>query len=497
MISIADTIQAAREAQTAWRITPLRRRLKLIRRLRQHIVERSGELTASVSLPQRTHASDTLASEVIPLAEACRFLEKSARKILATPLLKQQGPKWLPNVLSEIRREPFGVVLVIGTWNYPLLLTGVHALQALTAGNAVLVKPGRGASDSIVLLRQMLIDAGLDERLVQVLPESAESARSAIEQGVDKVVLTGSAATGRAVLTQLAETATPSVMELSGCDAMFVHADADLDRVAKSLAFGLRFNSSATCIAPRRVLIDWMAVEDLKARLQAALEPLTDLVTDDTVVKQTLPLIDEAIKEGAMLLDDTAFASWRQSPDEHDLLRVRPLVLVNARAEMRLLKSDVFAPVVSLVAVANDHEALEQDRLCPFALGASVFGPRRDAERLAGKIDAGCVVVNDVIAPTADPCVPFGGRKRSGFGVTRGPEGLREMTQVKTIIVRHGKWLPHLEQPTPDDEQILTHLLTATHGRSFFKRLSGWDKLIHAAAGRWWRRRKSRKEANK
>ena len=208
-----------------------------------------------MTCPHRNGPAETLAGELIPLADACKFLENEAERILAPRRISnRRRPLWLGRVSVALQREPFGTVLIVGAANYPLFLPGVQALQALVAGNSVLIKPGRGASAAAQALVNTFCGAGLDPSLVQVLPEDVAWVASAVEAGVDKVVLTGSAETGCRVQSLLATSLTPATMELSGCDAVFVLESADLDRVARCLAFGLRFNGSATCIAPRACL---------------------------------------------------------------------------------------------------------------------------------------------------------------------------------------------------------------------------------------------------
>lgn len=131
---------------------------------------------------------------------------------------------------------------------------------------------------------------------------------------------------------------------------------------------------------------------------------------------------------------------------------------------MALLKADIFAPVLGIVPVADMDEALEMARESPYALGASVFGPVAESEALAARIDAGSVTVNDLIVPTADPRLPFGGRRQSGWGVTRGAQGLLEMTQVKTVSVRRRGPRFHLDPPRPADAKLLAAAFGAMHG---------------------------------
>ncbi len=249
-----------------------------------------------------------------------------------------------------------------------------------------------------------------------MLSEEAIAAQSAIELGIDKVILTGSASTGQAVLAQCAKTLTPTTIELSGCDAVFVRADADLDLVVRALRFGLRLNNGATCIAPRRVFVNRDLVSELETRLRAAIFE-TSLILDP----RRLGCVTDALVAGADFVKGSI-------QSDGQLLSV-PIILSAVASSMRIACEDIFAPVLSLIPVANDAEALAFSLQCPYALGAAIFS--RDAaaaHSFAGKVRAGVVVINDLIVPTADPRLPFGGRGRSGFGTTRGAEGLLEMT---------------------------------------------------------------------
>jgi acyl-CoA reductase-like NAD-dependent aldehyde dehydrogenase len=155
----------------------------------------------------------------------------------------------------------------------------------------------------------------------------------------------------------------------------------------------------------------------------------------------------------------------------------RPILVADARPDLGLLREDVFAPVLSIVPVADEQAALAAAALSPYALGAAIFGPPEAARRLAGRIRAGSVVINDLIVPTADPRLPFGGRGESGFGVTRGAEGLLEMTVCKTVLLRRGRFRPHLDA-RGEDGGALTALIGLLHGAPA-TRLAALRKLAH------------------
>jgi acyl-CoA reductase-like NAD-dependent aldehyde dehydrogenase len=458
----AQAIASARAAQRSWAATPLDERVALVRRVRHALVARADTL-AVTSGNGRT--AETLVAQVLPLVDACRFLEGEAAQILAPRRPpSRQRPWWLAGVSLEIRREPLGVVLIIAPANYSLFLPGVQTLQALVAGNAVVLKPGAGGLPAARALAGVFETAGLNPCLFHSLSESPAAAGAAIATGVDKVLLTGSAATGISVLAELAPRLTPATLELSGCDAAFVRADADLDLVARSLGFGLRLNNGATCIAPRRVFVASERATDLETRLGRMARKLVPC----PVAPAVAAAVADAVAGGARLI------AGHCCPD----VATGPLIVAEASPEMRLLQEDHSAPVLALVRVRDDEEALVAAGSCPYALGATVFGRESGARALAARVRAGAVVINDVVVPTADPRFPFGGRGRSGYGVTRGAEGLLDLTAVKALAIRRGRWRPHLDPPGPQDADLFRAYLTIAHGGSVKTRAQACLSLV-------------------
>jgi acyl-CoA reductase-like NAD-dependent aldehyde dehydrogenase len=406
LISLAE----ARAAQGPWAHPPIRERLRFLRRLRHLIAERAVELAGVAAATNQRPAAEKLASEVLPLADACRWLSRYAPRVLKPRRCEGEGqPFWLRGTSFEVQRQPFGIVLVIGPANYPLFIPAVQILHALIAGNAVLVKPAPGGHHTVSFFARLAQLAGLNRRLLTVLPVDVEAASAAIAQGVDKVIFTGSFENGKDVLGQLAPRIIPAVMELSGEDAMLVLQDADLDLVVRALGFGTQWNNGDTCIAPSRLLVVESLADDLQARL--------------------------------------------------------------TRAAL---------PALSFERVADEAAAVQRAMASKFALGVSIFTrnvPR--ALALAAHIKSGFVLINDLIVPTADPRMPFGGIKASGHGVTRGNEGLLEMTFPHVVAVRRGKAHPHFERLGSGAERLFSAYILAVHGRGQ-RRLGAFRSLIGA-----------------
>ncbi len=466
--SMEDRLRRAREEQHAWAARPLHDRLAVLRKMRFALADDADALCDRVtaSVPTRRSAAETMSSELIPLLDAIRFVERAAPRLLLPKALGFKGrPAWLFGVASQVHRDPLGVVLIIAPGNFPLFLAGVQAVQAVAAGNAVLIKPAPTGVEAAEAVRDAAVRAGVATDLVQVLDPSVDAAQQAIAARVDHVVLTGSAQTGRAVMRQLAQTLTPSTMELSGCDAAFVREDADLDLVCRALLWGVGLNRGATCIAPRRVLVHEAAADELERRLDRAFGELGPVPVDPPVGARLDELARDAVSGGARRLHGALTG-------DGDVL---PFLIAGATPQMALLKADVFAPVLSLVVVKDDDAALAADEACPYALGASVFGAPAGARELAQRVDAGVVSVNDLILPTADPRLPFGGRGESGFGVTRGGAGLLAMTRPRAVTVSGGRFRPHYDEPGDAEAQLLSNYVAAAHGRRLGRRLAaGW-----------------------
>ena len=436
-IVIDPFLVRARGLGAAWGTWPLADRLAVIRRTRIAIARTVPALAATISRPD----ADTIAAEILPLAAAARFLERQAPRLLRTRRLGP-APLWLFGVRQEIRREPRGAVLIIAPANYPLFLPGAQALQALAAGNAVCVKPAPGKTAPMQLLADLLTEAGLPQGALQILPE--QWGPEAINAGYDYLVLTGSAPTGLAVSRAAAETMTPTAMELSGVDAVFVLPGADLALVAACLAYGLRLNAGASCIAPRRVFVPKEREAELLSRLLAQLPPPAAI--PEPTAARLATLLAEAEADGARVAARN------------------PAVVAGAAATMALVQEDLFAPWLALIPVADTEAALAAAALCRYALGASVFGPEAAARRLAPYIRAGSVCINDLIVPTADPRLPFGGRGASGHGLTRGAEGLLAFTAVQTVSTRRGRFRPHLDARMANDPAKLATLVRLLYG---------------------------------
>ena len=480
----ARGMAAASWVGAQWSATRLAMRLRILARARVLLAERAESFADAISEELDRSRADTLVAEVLPLLAAIRYLERDAKTVLTTRRAGARGrPLWLGRVTSKVERVPLGRVLVIAVSNYPLLLPGVQVVQALAAGNVVIWKPGRGGARVARLFARTLAEAGLPDGVLSVTDESVQAAHAAIGTAesvtrVDKIFFTGSAAAGRDVLHRAAERLTPCVVELSGADAAIVLPGASGAFTTRAIAFGVRMNGSATCMAPRRVLLldaqrDPARRMEFLEMLWSELRAIGPVRVTAAQAQRAAELLDEARATGATVLGGGL--------DEAG--RFEPALVLDGKATMRVGQTDVFAPVLTVIDVRGADGVLAAQRACPLALTASIFcgpgkGEKEEARALASRLQVGHVTINDVIVATADPRVPFSGRKESGFGATRGAEGLLEMTVPRVIAVRRGRSSRRYERTGAAHVGLFAGLAALLYGGAVMTRARGLGRVV-------------------
>ena len=462
--------------ERAFAESPVPFRCDLLRRFRSRLLERKDEILELLAeLRPDSSRGELITTEFIPLLDNCRFLEAQASKILASKKLGRRGqPAWLWGVQSVVHREALGRILVVSPSNYPLFLPLVCAVYGLAAGNAIWLKPAPGSRKLHSLTQDCFLDVGGDSEIFRVLDEDIIEVERALNEGVQKLVLVGSAETGRTVLSQAAAALVPTTAELSGWDAVFVHSEADSQRAAQSLVFSLGLNEGRTCVAPRRILFQGQ-VDEFEAHFVEALRarnPRRLTSEERQVLDRELALggryicADPELGSGLILTKDVNSELWRQP---------------------------YFGSLAVMTVVADDDEALEVVRSCPYALGATLFGPEVWAKDFAHKVPAQVVCINDALVPTADPRIPFGGSGWSGWGRMRGAEGLLDLTQSRSICTREGGSMDHLSPPSPHDDQIVETFLLLSHGSGFTQKVKALSRLILTIAQERRRKRLQKK----
>jgi acyl-CoA reductase-like NAD-dependent aldehyde dehydrogenase len=342
---------------------------------------------------------------------------------------------------ARVEYQPYGVVGVIGPWNYPVYTPMGSIAYALAAGNTVVFKP----SEYTPAVGQWLVDRFAevvpDQPVLQVVHGLGETGAALCRAGVDKVAFTGSSRTGRLVMAACVDTLTPVLLECGGKDAMIVDADADLDAAADAAVWGGLYNAGQTCVGIERVYVTATVADDFVSRLVSRASRLkVGVEADSTVGPITMPGQIDVIRRH---IADAVEAGGQAALGGVEAVRppyVHPTILVDVPEESAAVREETFGPVLVVNRVRDADEAIARANAVPYGLGGSVFA-RRGALSLARRMRSGMTSVNSVLSFAGMPSVPFGGVGESGFGRVHGDDGLREFSRAKSITSRRSKSL--------------------------------------------------------
>jgi succinate-semialdehyde dehydrogenase/glutarate-semialdehyde dehydrogenase len=480
---VGDAVERARQAQPAWQHTPLADRVVMLERFRQALFAQRAEVATIISRENGKPAAEAMMTEVATTLDMARFYARLAPAALGEQQLRSATlALWRKRI--HITREPFGTVAVIAPWNYPFMLPAGIVLPALVAGNAVLLKPSEFAPSSAVQLAELLHAAGVPRDVLQVLPGDGQVGAALTASPVDKVFFTGSERTGRTVAHACAERLVPCALELGGSDPAIVLDDADVAHAASGIAWGRCTNAGQTCVAPKRVFVVGDAYQPLVAALTERLAALRLGMPGDRSYdvgpliqhgqwRAVAALRDEAVSRGAR-----AVAPGGAPPGT---LHLAPTLLLEVPDEARALHEETFGPLLPVVRVQDEEEAIRRANASRFGLSASVWSrDRARARRVASRLEAGTVVINDVTLIAGVAEVPHGGVKASGHGRSHGALGLEECVRTRTIVDdrftgwRQAWWFGY----GPDAEARADAYVRLAHGRSLLERLRGIPRTL-------------------
>ena len=453
LASPADVVAAlehARKVQPEWSRTSFRVRQRLLERAVRILVERQEAFLDVIVSETGKPREEAQATEILAACDALQFYAKRASRILAdrsVPLHLMKTKK------LRISYRPLGVVGIITPWNFPFLLALNPTVQALMAGNAVLLKPSEVTPLSSQLIEQLLRSAGLPEGVFQLLLGDGETGAALVNAGVDKISFTGSVGTGRRVAEACARQLIPCTLELGGKDPMIVCRDADLERAAAGAVYGAFANAGQICVSTERVyVVDEVAdvftrkVLEKTAALRQGPEGESDVgaIIHGPQLDVIERHVEEARQRGAKVL-----TGGRRNPSWPGLY-YEPTVLADVDHDMQVMQEETFGPVLPIMRVRDEEEALRLANDSRFGLNASVWtGDKRRGIELAKAIRSGSAVVNDCLVTYAIPESPFGGRGESGIGQVNGEAGLKSYCHAQSIVIdRFGArsefiWFPY------------------------------------------------------
>jgi acyl-CoA reductase-like NAD-dependent aldehyde dehydrogenase len=464
----------ARDAQQKWAALPLSERLRPIAALRARLAAEPHVLAEVVAAEIGKTRFEAIGAEVLPTAEICAFLMNRAHQILKPRKETLRGTMPFSGS-GYVHHLPWGVVANLVPWNYPLFLCAGTTLNALVAGNAIVMKASPRAQKTVQAFGEWLWAAGFPKDLAAVLDSSDDAGKALVASPlIDRIVFTGSSRTGRSVLKAAAENLVPATVELSGFDAVFVLRDANIKLAAAAVSFGMRLNAGRTCVCPRRVFVE-----------KPVADPFVQMLSERLSRKLPTPMDPQTLREASELAEKLSkipgikpLNGWKTGDAD------KALVFVGGTEALAAAEGN-FVPAAIVSPVETIDEALRINAQSPYALGASIFTERNEiAESLASRLRAGMIAVNECVAPAGEAALPFGGSGESGYGVRAGEEGLLEMTRPQAVAFARGTFRPHHDAQS-EAEAFLLALLRARHGGTLFGKMKGW--LDYAIEGMKWK----------
>ncbi len=486
---VSAVVASARQSQLWWSRMPIVRRAAVLRRIAKCLCAEKETLAQIITSESGKPRQEALLNDVLVAADAAIFCAENAAKIFRTEEIPHSNPA-LRFKRGRLSWEPLGVIGIISPWNYPLSIPATDTFAALATGNAVVLKPSE-LTPQIALELERIISAALDEeglstqpRPFQVITGLGPTGQALTASAINKLIFTGSVATGRRVAVAAGDRLLPVTLELGGKDAMIVLADADLDVASSAAVWGSMMNAGQTCLSVERCYVHRSVYSkflslclDKISKLKVGDGSLPDTDVGPMISFNQLQIVEHQVDE-ARALGATVHIGGSRLPDLGNNFYA-PTLITEVDSSMSLMCQETFGPVLPVVPFSSDEEAISLANDSEFGLAASVWGGTTHATAVGGRIAAGTVMINDLISGFAISGAPHGGLKLSGIGRTHGLLGMQELVSPRYLDVdllpRMKKlwWYPYAGKFVP-----MSAFAELVHGSGIRQRLAALLRSI-------------------
>jgi succinate-semialdehyde dehydrogenase/glutarate-semialdehyde dehydrogenase len=444
---VARAVGRARAAQGAWAASSYGERARVVKKARKIILKELEQIALLISRETGKPVAEAISMELTPSLDLMQYFARNAKSLLQ-PERIGIGLYGLMGRSSYIVCKPVGVVGIISPWNFPWATPLDEIVMALMAGNAIVLKPSELTPLTGLRIKAVFSRAGLVDGLLQVVTGDGSTGAALIAAGVNKIMFTGSVATGKRVAEAAANYLVPVVLELGGKDPMVVLEDANIENAARGAVWGAFANAGQACAAVERCYVHetvadkfTQAVVAETRRLRQSGDKQSDLgsMTSEQQLRTVERHVYEATARGAV-----ALTGGERIPDVPGPF-FPPTVLTNVDHDMDVMREETFGPVLPIMTFKTDDEAVRLANDSIYGLTASVWtGDVARGKRLAERLDAGTVMVNEVLYTHGIAQTPWGGVKQSGYGRTHGRAGLLELVNQQHIHLNRLSSLPDL-----------------------------------------------------
>jgi succinate-semialdehyde dehydrogenase/glutarate-semialdehyde dehydrogenase len=444
---VTAAVERGREAFKTWKTTSFKERAAYVMRAREALLADMDQIAELISAESGKPVAEALSMEIAPVLDLMQYFARNAENMLRSTKIGI-GLYGLLGRTSRIVHHPLGVVGIIPAWNFPFSIPLGEATMALMAGNTVVIKPSELTAMTGVKIGEIFEKSGLPENCLQIVSGGGPTGAALVDAAPDKIMFTGSVETGKKIAAAAARNLTSVVLELGGKDAMIVFDDANLELAAGAAVWGAFCNSGQACSSVERLYVQ----EGAAAELTQKIIEKTRALKQDTGDKQTTSVGAMSSTRQLAIVEDhvedfraagaTIETGGRRNPDL-DGLFYEPTVITGATNDMRAMQEETFGPTLPIATFTTEDEAIRLANDSEFGLTASVWTRERArGRRVAQKIEAGSVCVNEVLYTHGIGQTPWGGFKNSGRGRTHGREGLMELVQPQHIHINHLSLVP-------------------------------------------------------
>lgn len=443
---VTTAVTQARQAFPDWASRSFKQRAEYILSARRFTLDHLDEIVDLISRETGKPKTEVLAIDIIPAVDVMSYSAKKTAKLLK-PERIGIGKYNLLGRASSLHFKPLGVVGIISPWNVPFGIPMSQLAMALMAGNTVVLKPSEYTPMIGLKLGEIFRAVGLPDGVLTVVPGDGSTGAALVEAGANKIIFTGSVATGKKVAAAAAKDLIPVVLELGGKDAMIVLKDADIEAAASGAVWGAFCNAGQVCASVERCYVDETIADEFIARVVEKTKKLRQGAGENQNVdigamtnEQQLRIVDDqvsdATRRGAKIL------CGGERNREMDGLFYKPTVLVNLDHTFPVMQAETFGPVLPIMTFKTVEEAVRLANDSRYGLTASIW-TRNIAlgKRLATQLQAGTAMINESVYTYAIPETPWGGVKQSGLGHTHAQLGLKELVQTEHIHVNRITWL--------------------------------------------------------
>lgn len=437
-----NTLQPMQEFFMSGKTLDFDFRIEKLKKLKEEIKRREQDITNALKKDFNKPEFETYTTEIMLCYQEIDYMIKHIKKELKTRRVRTS----LMNFKSygEIRKQPYGVTLIMSPWNYPFQLTIVPFIGAIATGNVVVVKPSDYSRNTSILIKELL-DSVFEEEYVQTVLGGREENQQLLDLPFDFIFFTGSPTVGKYVMEKAAAHLTPVVLELGGKSPTIVLEDAKLDIAAKRIVWGKFMNGGQTCVAPDYIYVHETIVEDFIKMVKKYIKQFYYL--DDMLTEEFPMIINQKHYERLMkLLPKEKIIFGGKGVREKT---IEPTILFPVNWGDAVMQEEIFGPILPIITYSTIQEVVQTINQHPRPLAFYLFGEDKNKmEEVLKNTSSGGVGINEVVMHVAEKNLPFGGVGNSGMGRYHGKESIQTFTYQRSVLVK-ATWFDLKEKYPP------------------------------------------------